>query len=285
MPDSPVTTWFTIAAPTRMICIRSWYWRRNACSARLRLLGREHVRAVLLPPPLHLGAGQPLGRVDLEAGRPPPPATSWYQRVRAARRPPGRWWSRSMRSRSGVPVPSAKGGSPGFRQSRFVPILLVCAWSVAEARGRPRGPRGRARGRLHPLARQAGAAPASCRTRRASSTTRIPPSSSTAGTRYLSSGRPTTERCPFGRSPTTAPRLASSQTQWARSPRDVIAHPPRAGRPGGVPDLGAVRRRGSGRRFILYFAAAQRRGDHRREERPLHRPGVVDERNGPRTPT
>ena len=31
VPTSPVTTWFTIAAPTRMICIRSWYWRRKAC--------------------------------------------------------------------------------------------------------------------------------------------------------------------------------------------------------------------------------------------------------------
>ena len=64
-----MTTWFTIAAPTRMICIRSWYWRRNACEARLRLLGREHVRAVLLPPPRHLHVGQPPGRVDVEAGR------------------------------------------------------------------------------------------------------------------------------------------------------------------------------------------------------------------------
>ena len=31
VPTSPVTIWFTIAAPTRMICIRSWYWRRKAC--------------------------------------------------------------------------------------------------------------------------------------------------------------------------------------------------------------------------------------------------------------
>ena len=56
---------------------------QEGLQARLRLLGGEHVRAVLLPPPVHLrrrtapGPGRPRG------GWPPPPATSWYQRVRS----------------------------------------------------------------------------------------------------------------------------------------------------------------------------------------------------------
>ncbi len=76
VPDSPVTTWFTTAAPTRMICIRSWYWRRKACERRLRLLGREDVRAVLLPPPRSPPRRTAPAPDRRRGASPPPPATA-----------------------------------------------------------------------------------------------------------------------------------------------------------------------------------------------------------------
>ena len=49
--------------------MKSWYWRRKACTADSACLGGEDVRPVLLSSPLHLGAGQPPRRVDVEASR------------------------------------------------------------------------------------------------------------------------------------------------------------------------------------------------------------------------
>ena len=46
VPDSPVTTWLTTAATSRTICMKSWYWRRNASKPGLLLARRQPVGAV-----------------------------------------------------------------------------------------------------------------------------------------------------------------------------------------------------------------------------------------------
>ena len=66
---SRVTTRLSTAAPSRMICMKSWYWRRKACQPDSFFLAARIVGAVLLQPLLRLGRAQPLGRIDLQLFR------------------------------------------------------------------------------------------------------------------------------------------------------------------------------------------------------------------------
>ena len=80
VPASPVTTWLTTAAPTRMICMKSWYWRTKACSPDSAFLAastlepcscrRRSTSAADSP-----RAGSTSRRVATSSGE------SWYQRA------------------------------------------------------------------------------------------------------------------------------------------------------------------------------------------------------------
>ena len=63
---SCVKTWLTTAAPSRTICMKSLYWRTNACQPDSFFFAASSLGPYFAGARLHLGGAQPLGRVDLE---------------------------------------------------------------------------------------------------------------------------------------------------------------------------------------------------------------------------
>ena len=92
VPDSPVTTWFTTAAPTRMICIRSWYWRRKAATADSAFLAARTFEPCSCRRCFTSAIGEPPRRIHVEAASPPPRARAGTSECDRRRRL--RWGSR-----------------------------------------------------------------------------------------------------------------------------------------------------------------------------------------------
>ena len=66
VPHSPVTTMLITAAPTRMICMKSWYWRRKACQPDSFFLAASSLGPYCCRRCCASACAQPLGRIDFQ---------------------------------------------------------------------------------------------------------------------------------------------------------------------------------------------------------------------------